>query len=133
MLIALLKSETNKGREKCLCLICSKIVLLLVQNGYKTCFHPLWCNSEMHTSMCVYLSPIFEYFRNSVIFLRMVRNINILISLKYICLELRSYNVFELAHIWNHTVVNQTFIHELKSYLNVNSENKVETLYWIEY
>ena len=39
------------------------------------------------------------------------------------------HNVFELAHIWNHTVVNQTFIHELKSYLNVNSENKAETLY----
>ena len=93
MLIALLKSETNKGREKCLCLICSKIVLLLVQNGYKTCFHLLWCNSEMHTSMCVYLSTIFEYFRNSVIILRMVWNINIVISLKYICLELRSYNL----------------------------------------
>ena len=36
-------------------------------------------------------------------------------------LALLSCKIFAVAHILNHRVVNQTFIHELKDYLNVNS------------
>ena len=45
-------------------------------------------------------------------------------------LALLSCKIFAVAHILNHRVVNQTFIHELKDYLNVNS---VKTRAWIEY